>query len=58
MKNMHGFEIVVDADKSDWGKHWGIVPDGDKRCWCYLCSMKRPQSEWKKYPETKIEVSR
>ena len=41
MKNMHGYEIVVDADRSDWGKKWGIAPKDDKRCWCYSCTTRR-----------------
>lgn len=41
-KNMHGYEVVVGADKSDWGIKWGLAPIGDKRCWCYECSMTRP----------------
>ena len=41
-KNMHGYEIVVNADKSDWGIKWGLAPVGDSRCWCYECSMSCP----------------
>ena len=41
-KNMHGFEIIVNADKSDWGIKWGLAPVGDPLCWCYECSMTRP----------------
>ena len=41
-KNMHGFEIVVNADRSDWGIKWGLAPIGDPLCWCYECSMTRP----------------
>ena len=41
MKNMHGFEIIVNADSSDWGKHWGVASQDDTRCWCYACTVSR-----------------
>jgi len=41
MKNMHGIEIVCDADRSDWGRKWGYGKEGDGLCWCYECTMKR-----------------
>ena len=41
MKNMHGFTIVVNADKSDWGKQWGMAPEDAPRCWCCDCTIRR-----------------
>ncbi|MBP8965676.1 MAG: hypothetical protein KBG27_09860 [Flexilinea sp.] len=41
MKNKHGRVVVVNADRSDWGIHWGIGDPKDEKCWCYDCTMKR-----------------
>ena len=38
--NMHG-KIVVNADRSDWGKKWGWAEWDDCRCWCYECTVRR-----------------
>jgi hypothetical protein len=57
MKNCHGHEIVVNADKEDYGRKWGVAPKESTGCWCYDCTMKR-QGEWvdeAKYPFKKKE---
>ena len=34
MKNpYHDVEIVVDADRHDWGKRWRVVSDDAEGCW-------------------------
>ena len=37
----HNTEIVVNADRLDWGKRWGVAPRNAEGCWCYSCTMER-----------------
>ena len=38
MKNpYHGTEIVVNADRPDWAKRWGVIGKDAEGCWCYSC---------------------
>jgi len=49
--NMHGIEIVCNADRSDWGRKWGYGKEGDGLCWCYECTMKRLDEQEYYYPD-------
>ncbi len=39
LNKYHGTPIVVNADRPDFGKRWGVVKKSAKGCWCYTCTM-------------------
>jgi hypothetical protein len=37
----HGTAIIVNADREDWAKKKGVVPQGTPGCWCYHCWLEK-----------------